>query len=78
MIAGVLLPICAQDKDALVNELRDRNPTMNVSQFKRDVRDGRLVQCCIELESHGDTADSQEFLYDYGLLTRDPEEMEQD
>ena len=39
---------------------------MDRSQFRRDVREGKLIQCCIQLESKG-KAESLEYLRTYGL-----------
>ncbi|KAI0722252.1 hypothetical protein C8T65DRAFT_628750 [Cerioporus squamosus] len=60
-----------EDKERLLVELKDRNPEMDASQFRRDVREGRLVQCCIQLENIGKKVESLEFLREYGLLPGD-------
>ena len=52
----------------VVDELQGRNSDMDVSRFKRDVKDGKLLQICIQLESSGDRADSLDFLRTYSLL----------
>ena len=44
---------------------------MDVAAFKRDVRNGALVQCCIRIVGGDRKADSLEFLREYGLLDGD-------
>ncbi|EJF62826.1 hypothetical protein DICSQDRAFT_160677 [Dichomitus squalens LYAD-421 SS1] len=56
------------DKRRLLVELQDRNDGMDVGQFKRDVKEGRLQQCCVQIESRGTKAESYEFLRQNGLL----------
>ena len=41
---------------------------MDVRQFKKDVKEGKLLQCCIQIESEGKKAESHEFLRQQGLL----------
>ncbi|PIL36924.1 hypothetical protein GSI_00614 [Ganoderma sinense ZZ0214-1] len=60
-----------EDKEPLYAELRDRNPDMSVGEFKKDVKMGKLVQCCIRLESDGKKVESHDFLRQYGLLDAD-------
>ena len=60
-----------QDKQKLLAEFRERNPDMDVAAFKRDVRNGALVQCCIRIVGGDRKADSLEFLREYGLLDGD-------
>ncbi|KAI0368047.1 hypothetical protein BV20DRAFT_969620 [Pilatotrama ljubarskyi] len=55
------------DKQRLLEELTERNPGMDTARFRKDVREGRLVQCCLQLESQG-MVESHDFLRDYGLL----------
>ncbi|KAI0356472.1 hypothetical protein OH77DRAFT_1423415 [Trametes cingulata] len=55
------------DKLQLLEELSERNPGMDTARFRKDVREGRLEQCCLQLESQG-IAESHDFLRDYGLL----------
>ncbi|TBU49032.1 hypothetical protein BD309DRAFT_159758 [Dichomitus squalens] len=56
------------DKRRLFVELQDRNDGMDVGQFKRDVKEGRLQQCCVQIESRGTKTESYEFLRQNGLL----------
>ncbi|KAI0751523.1 hypothetical protein C8Q80DRAFT_1157771 [Daedaleopsis nitida] len=56
-----------EDKENLLIELRKRNPDMDVSKFRKDVRTGKLRQCCIQLESRGKKAESLDFLRTYEL-----------
>ena len=44
---------------------------MDLGQFKRDVRSGNLVQCCIQIESRNRKMESLDFLRKYGLLDGD-------
>ncbi|KAI9001350.1 hypothetical protein BD414DRAFT_431783 [Trametes punicea] len=60
----------AADKHRLLTHLRDRNPGMDSAEFRRDVREGRLAQVCIQLESKG-RVESHDFLREYGLLAGD-------
>ncbi|RPD66760.1 hypothetical protein L226DRAFT_529165 [Lentinus tigrinus ALCF2SS1-7] len=69
-IESVWSKLPREDKERLFVELKDRNPDMNVSQFRRDVREGRLVQYCIQLENVG-KVESLDFLREYGLLPGD-------
>ncbi|KAI0677028.1 hypothetical protein C8Q78DRAFT_61705 [Trametes maxima] len=55
------------DKHRLLEELRDRNPGMNASQFRKNIREGKLVQICIELESKG-RMESHDYMRETGLL----------
>ena len=66
-----LILMAAQDKQHLLEELQERNPTMDVAAFKRDVRNGQLVQCCIQIESKHRREESLEFMRDYGLVGGD-------
>ncbi|KAI0772017.1 hypothetical protein BD413DRAFT_475046 [Trametes elegans] len=56
-----------EDKQKLQAQLKERNPGLDTGGFRRDVREGRLVQCCLQLESKG-KAESLDFLSEYGLL----------
>ncbi|RDX53676.1 hypothetical protein OH76DRAFT_1398789 [Lentinus brumalis] len=60
-----------EDTEKLLAELKDRNPDMDASRFRRDVMEGKLVQCCIQLENVGNKVESLEFLKEYGLLPGD-------
>lgn len=60
-----------QDQQMVLGELQGRNPDMDVSQFKRDVRAGKLLHICIQLESQGNKAESFEFLRTNALLNGD-------
>ncbi|KAI0650213.1 hypothetical protein C8Q79DRAFT_902178 [Trametes meyenii] len=55
------------DKHRLLEELSDRNPGMDASRFRKDVREGKLVQICIQLESKG-RMESHDYMRDHGLL----------
>lgn len=63
--------IITQDKERLYAELRERNPDMSIGDFKKDVKAGKLVQCCIRLDSDGKKVESHDFLRQYGLLDTD-------
>ncbi|KAI0723073.1 hypothetical protein C8Q76DRAFT_721462 [Earliella scabrosa] len=65
-IKSVWGKLSREDQEKLLSELADRNPDMDRSQFRRDVREGKLIQCCIQLESKG-KAESLEYLRTYGL-----------
>ncbi|KAH9927169.1 uncharacterized protein BXZ73DRAFT_102757 [Epithele typhae] len=60
-----------EDKNSVLVELQARNPGMDLRRFKHDVKKGRLVQCCIRIESRDRTGESTEFLREYGLLAGD-------
>ncbi|KAI1786651.1 hypothetical protein LXA43DRAFT_1098951 [Ganoderma leucocontextum] len=60
-----------EEKEHLYSELQERNPDMSVGEFKKDVKAGKLVQCCIRLESDGKKVESHDFLRQYGLLDAD-------
>lgn len=59
-----------QDKQRLLAELSERNPDMDTAKFRKDVKEGRIQQHCLELESLG-RAESLDFMREYGLLAGD-------
>ncbi|KAI0637964.1 hypothetical protein C8Q77DRAFT_1153656 [Trametes polyzona] len=65
------LPAEASDKQRLLAELAARNPGMDTKQFRKDVRAGKILQCCLELEGKGQY-ESMDFLREYGLIAGDP------
>ncbi|EIW61490.1 uncharacterized protein TRAVEDRAFT_56789 [Trametes versicolor FP-101664 SS1] len=58
------------DKQRLLAELSERNPDMDTAKFRKDVKEGRIQQYCLELESLG-RAESLDFMREYGLLAGD-------
>lgn len=59
-----------QDKQRLLAELSERNTDMDTAKFRKDVKEGRIQQYCLELESLG-RAESLDFMREYGLLAGD-------
>ncbi|KAI0824701.1 hypothetical protein BC628DRAFT_1377360 [Trametes gibbosa] len=56
------------DKRRILAELGDRNQgNFDSSLFRKNIKGGHIVQCCIQLESKG-RQESHDFLRDYDLL----------